>query len=617
MCGIAGAISFTGLQPDRDYTFTKKMIDTLIHRGPDASGFFADDKVALGHRRLSIIDLISSADQPMLSHDSNIVVSFNGEIYNYQQIRHELENSYHFKTRSDTEVIIAAYIKWGESFLEHLNGMFAIAVYDKRKRVVYLCRDRLGQKPLYWINKNGVVYFSSENQAFFKAGVLKSEFNESAIYNYLTFLTTTSPDSFFKGVHKVEAGYFCKISASGVEHRKYWDVANFINQENKITFDDAVVETQSLLEQAMKYRNISDVPVSIALSGGLDSSMNLCFSKKYRNDKIGTINISYAQKCQYDESVIAQRYANDCGSQYFSKRIDQSEFNSWINEYLSISRDVPTGDPNTALVYGISKLAKDSGYKVLLVGEGGDEVGGYPVYDRLQKIGRYDSKFSRGFVGLLNNPLLPSRLKNELDVFSGAGPVIRRFIFGFTENQKRNFWKKAFSTNSYNDLINVSKQINVNSPDEFLRKILNIEYKVRLAELLLPRVDLPSMAASVEARSPFMDYKLIEFSAGLPFSLKMQDGAKSILKQIAKQQLPDYIVKQPKVGFGQLLTPFLQSDIPVWFHREILSVDCPIKEYVDTNFLERLYKQHLSKRKLGYKLWIMYSLNRWMLNCYS
>ncbi|WP_323665206.1 asparagine synthase (glutamine-hydrolyzing) [Aliarcobacter butzleri] len=614
MCGITGAINFKNIK-ENDKEYIAKFNSSISHRGPDASGMWSDEKVVFGHVRLSIIDLSTASNQPMLSHDEDIVIVFNGEIYNHEEIKKELKDEFVFKTdHSDTEVIIYAYKKWGIEALQKFTGMFAIALYDKVKEKVYLVRDRFGKKPLYFTTVDDTFYFSSENQSFFESGLIQKEFNDEAIYHYLTFLTVPAPKTFFKNVFKIEAGYYYEVSAEGMSKHKYWDIADYLNTENHCSYNEAKKQTEKLLETAMKYRNVADVPISIALSGGLDSSLNLFYTKQHRSDEISTINISYEKTSKFDESVMAEKYSKEMGVKYLPNQISEQDFIGWIEEYLYISKDIPTGDPNTALMYGISKIARENGFKVLLVGEGGDEIGGYPIYDKLVKLDKYMKFIPDSLSKFITKLPFPNKIKKKVSSVLENPVYARRFIFGFSENQKTKFWKKNKGYDSYKIIKKISDEINIDSKDSFLRKVLNVEYKLRLAELLLPRVDYPSMAASIEARSPFMDHALVEYSASLPWNIKMKHGAKTIIKDIAKDKLPEYIVNAPKVGFGMLLNPFLQDTMPVWFKNDILDKNSPIKEYIKDEFLEDIYSKHCQSKNYGYQLWILYSLNKWMVN---
>ena len=612
MCGISGLIHFNSID-ESAIESVSKINKCIVHRGPDAEGLYSDNSVVLAHRRLSIIDISEASNQPMSDSTGNIVLVFNGEIYNHEKLRDELKSDYNFETdHSDTETIIYSYKKWGMACIDKFIGMFAFALYDKKKGSVYICRDRLGKKPVYYSQVGDAFYFCSESSALFASGQIEKKFNAEAIYDYLSFLTTETPSTFFKNVYKIPAGHYLEINNTGTSLVKYWDIAKYLNFDCKDSKDIIVSKTKQLLDESMVHRNVSDVPIAIALSGGLDSSLNLAYSKKISNNKIIAINISYVEKSESDESYIAKQFAEELSVEYVSVCIDKEDYANWIKEYFRAQKDTPIGDPNSPLLYGISKIAAERGCKVLLVGEGGDEIGGYSVYNRLVKLEYLSSIVPPPILKLLMKLPLPIKIKRELDIIIRGGAVTRRFLFGFTDTEKNSFWKPSCKNSSFKKLKKYADEITDDYEDSFLRKVLNIEYKVRLAELLLPRVDYPSMAASVEARSPFMDHKLIEYSAGLPFSKKMELGPKTIIRDIASKILPAYIMEQPKVGFGMLLTPFLNDELPVWFKSEVLDTAAPIKQFIKEDFLIKIYHKHLAKKSEGYRLWILFSLNKWM-----
>lgn len=614
MCGISGLINFDNIKVN-DVNEIKLINDKISHRGPDAEGIYENESIVFAHKRLSIIDLSDNSNQPMHDDTGTICLVFNGEIYNYQDLRNELEKEYTFKTdHSDTETIIYAYRKWGIDCLKRFIGMFAFALYDKNINKIFLCRDRLGKKPIFYSNTESGLYFASESSALFASNAIKKEINEEAIYDYLTYLTIEAPNTFFKGVNKVEAGHFLEITREGVESKKYWDIADFININNVDDMITAKNRTKFLLEKSMNYRNIADVPVAVALSGGLDSSLNAFYSKKSTKHGVAAINISYKEKSQFDESEIAKKYSTELCLDYHGIKIDQSDYKEWILEYFDVQKDTPIGDPNSPLLYGISKLAAERGFKVLQVGEGGDEIGGYPVYTNLLKLHKFTKFIPRSIIRILSWLPIPAKFRREIEVLKDGGAVSRRFLFGFTDSEKRKFWRKSEHTPSMSKLTKYANEIRGDLKDSFLRKVINIEYKLRLAELILPRVDYPSMATSIEARSPFMDQGLIEYSAGLSWDLKMQNGPKSLLRKVAENILPNYLMSQPKVGFGMLLNPFLKEELPKWFKCDVIDANSPIKSYVSDSFLRDIYMKQLKKGDEGYRMWILYSLNIWLLN---
>ncbi|MDA7548643.1 asparagine synthase (glutamine-hydrolyzing), partial [bacterium] len=457
MCGISGAVNFEGLNPDTKNNVLK-INNSMCHRGPDAKGLFSDKFVSLGHRRLSIIGLNEASNQPMQSINDDIVIVFNGEIYNHEEIRKELENEFKFKTEnSDTEVIINSYKKWGIKCIDRFIGMFAFCLYDRNKEKIYLVRDRLGKKPLFFTNINNTIYFSSESQAFFKANILDKKINSEAVYHYLSFLTVPAPLSFFDKVEKVEAGYYHEISKKGVKKTQYWNISDFLNDKIDHTFNEALKNTQDLLDKAMVHRNVADVPISIALSGGIDSSLNLYYTKLNRTDETCSINIAFEKDSRGNESLAAKKFSEQQDVKFIGKVLSQDEFIDWINGYLNISKDCPAGDPNTALMFGISKIARENNFKVMLVGEGGDEIGGYPVYfqlNTLNKLFKYIPSILFKALKLLPRNSLTRKIHRAVD----SPLYAARFIFGFPENEKKTFWKKN-SYDSYKIIKRLSDEV--------------------------------------------------------------------------------------------------------------------------------------------------------------
>lgn len=611
MCGISGFIASEKHIVDTDVsTKVSRMSDGLFHRGPDHGGLFQNEQICFAHRRLSIVDLSDLSNQPMTDDKNEVVIVFNGEIYNSAEIREELEKEYDFKTdHSDTETVLYAYKKWGIKCLEKFTGMWALAIFDKNLETTFLIRDRLGKKPLYYVQDDQGVYFSSEVQPFFEAEVLEKNIRYESIYHYLSLLTVPAPNTFYEEVYKVEMGSYLKISNAGIEKFSYWDISDYINKEIHISDEEAVSEFERKLKKSMVLRNVSDVPVTIALSGGLDSSLNLHFSKELSGGKMNAINIAYEKTSEFDESVSAKKLASDLDIGFTGLKISDKDFQDWLSEYIMIQKDAPCGDINTSMVYGLSKLSRKKGGIVMLVGEGGDELGGYPVYAQLNKY----HKVFRAVPNLIWKVLgqVSKRIRDEFEIYSYANDYsIRRFVFGFKEHEKNKFWNASTGkSNSYRVLQDISNEVSNDFDDAFYRKILNVEYNLRLSELILPRIDYPSMAASIEARAPFMDHDLIEFTSQLPFSQKMAKGPKSLIKMIAAKYLPQYIIHAPKVGFGQLLRPFFASTLPKWYESEILNTDSPIRKFIKHEALKEVYET----QDYSYRMWLLYSLNKWLV----
>ncbi len=619
MCGIVGALLFKNSRFSITTWYINKMRDSMIHRGPDGADTWVseDGRVGLGHRRLSIIDLSDTATQPMSNADGSLWVSFNGEIYNHAEIRRELEKlaNYQWKTdHSDTEVILHAFEQWGIDCIHKFRGMFAIALWDAKKQELWLIRDRIGVKPLYYSMHNERFVFASEIKALLADPRQSKQVNDEAIYHYLTFLTTQAPNTFFKGIHKLEAGHYLRITRQGLEKIQYWDIASYLNSPIDESFQNAFQNTGALIKNAIDYQSVADVPISVAISGGLDSSLNLYYSAKINNN-INAININYHKTSQFDESVIAKRFSDDLNVTFFKNTINEDLYAQTLNEYLDIQQDMPTADPNTVLMYLLSKTARQLDAKVLLIGEGGDEIGGYPVYQTLLSEYKTLSLLPSGLLPAMQS-FLPNKFARRLDMFYKNRIISRRHLHGFSEWEKNKFWVAEKQDSSYRVLDHYMSEIRDDLSDSFVRKISNLEYKMRLPELIFPRVDYPSMAASIEARSPFEDHRLIEYSASLDFKLRMKYGAKSLIKANAENFLPDYILKHPKVGFGMLLTPFLQHTIPQWFKRDLIIKDSPLHSYVDKHYLLAMLSKHERKKNLGYQMWILFSLHRWLQQIY-
>ncbi|MBC8755336.1 asparagine synthase (glutamine-hydrolyzing) [Kordia sp. YSTF-M3] len=611
MCGILGVIAYNKIV-EKDKEVIALMQQEIVHRGPDNQSVWNDDSVVFAHNRLSIIDLSDQANQPMIASDDSVVISYNGEVYNYEEIKKDLIGKQEFKTdHSDTEVIINAYKEWGiDGLLKRLRGMFAFALYDKKTATTFLVRDRLGKKPLYYATVANKIYFSSETKPLLKADEIDAAINEESIYHYLTFLTVNAPNTFYKHIKKLEAGNYLKITAKKeIEQKEYWSITNAINTTSLDSYEKAQEKFKEKLEVSMQLRNISDVPISIALSGGVDSSLNLYYSAQ-KNPSINAINLEYQTNHEFNESDNARKYANTLGLEYHQMQINAEEYEKQLLDLQAIQTDAPFGDASSVLLYYISKKVKAIGSKVLLVGEGGDELGGYPVYIKIQKeynILKLIPKFLRKYLKYIP-------LAKPFDFFYDNKIISRRQVHGFTEHEKKKFWKKG-TYNSYEILGKLMDEVTIETKDAFLKKVLNIEYKLRLPELILAKVDYSTMAASIEARSPYMDYKLIEYCASLPFELKMKNGAKSIIKDVAKNILPDYIVNGKKVGFGMLLHPFLTISLPKMFQKEIIeNPEAPVKEFIDEKYLKKLMSSKTFSPKKGYRLWIMYSLNIWLSN---
>lgn len=613
MCGVAGVFGRNVSSEDEDVVL--EMIKSLKHRGPDNIGIYVSKNCILGHARLSILDLSSDANQPMADSKDEIVITFNGEIYNFKVIRKKLEQKYVFKTRnSDTETIIYAYKEWGIEFLKHINGMFAIGLYDKRKNKLFLIRDRFGKKPLYYIIRNGKLYFASEIKAFLEAGLIKNDINFEALYHFLTYFAVYPPQTLFKGVQKVKASHYLEISVdqSNLNTRKYYDISNALNCLESIPLDKIVTKVETLLKESVRLRNISDVPVAVSLSGGLDSSLNLVLSKAV-NPNIHAINITLEGYNQnVDESIYAQKLANDLDVPYIQIKLKPSDFIKSVSDFFKKYYDTPIFWPDMVLMYEISKTLKDKGIKVVLVGEGGDELSAYPQYFKMMAKYNLFNKLkpiTRPFIPLLSKLTISGEYIYKGDL------LVYRNIFGFPEKLKRKIINSKLynlnnNLNSYDINHKLMNEIKINCKDKYIRQILNIEYKFRLPELLLPRIDYATMLNSVEARAPFLDYSLVENTIKTSFFERNRSEFRRVQKEIAKKHLPKYITNKPKLGFGQEFWTVIERDLLNHTHEILDNRDAIIYNYLSYYELNATFNKYYKKNKNI--IWLIYSLEKWL-----
>lgn len=616
MCAITGIVGNNLREAEK--TDLQRMTKRVSHRGPDADGFYYDENVFLGHRRLSIIDLSQKANQPMADFKGEVLTVFNGEIYNHKEIRAQLEKEFPFRTdHSDTETLLYAYKKWGMEFLGKINGMFAIALYDRRLQKVFLVRDRFGKKPLYYTFLGNQLYFASEIAAFLVLPGFSPKPNTQAISNYLTFLTTYPPETFFRGVYKVKASHYVEIQVT--EQRpetrdiQYWNIAEALSTVSDVSYEEAKGQTEALFSKSVQLRNVSDVPLAVSLSGGVDSSLNLVFSHK-TNPDVRSVNVSYRNA---DPALDESRYARELSERVrvdcLQIKVDDREYEEAVREFMGVFRDMPVMWPDMVLMYIISKHLRSRGIKVVLVGEGGDELGAYPQYFEILRNRQYAKilKFFPSFTRRLFPP--ESRIAIGLNLLHKGDLISYRHIHAFREEVKKEFWNKGEAMNSYEVLKGIMDEIDMKGAEGFIRKVLNVEYKLRLPELLLPRIDYATMANSVEARTPFLDYELVEYSMKLPFFTRNKDGAKSMIKDIASKHLPgDYPLDRPKSGFGQEFSPFFSERFHAWFTRDILEREAPVQEYIKKDFLQEMYEKNRKKGRGGYRMWVIYALNEWL-----
>ena len=628
MCGIVGVLNYSKTNAIITDDMITLMRDTMVHRGPDDAGIYIgpDKKVGLGHRRLSIIDLSPAGHQPMCNEDKAIWITYNGEIYNHLDLRAQLERKGHrYRSRTDTETIIHAYEEWGIECISKLDGMFAFALWDSKKEILYLVRDRIGVKPVFYTQIYGQFIFASEIKAILQYPSIPKELNRKAFYHYLTFLTTPCSDTLFSGISKLEPGHFIRVNREGVAKVRYWDIADYIlREENNGTELDWIEHSRILVQKAVGKRMMSDVPFGVFLSGGVDSSTNVALMSQLTGLSVNTFSIAYEGDRKHNELGYAQTVARLFRTNHREIVVDAREFEETFT-LLASTLDLPMSDPNTPLMYILSQHTKSSGVTVVQVGEGGDEVFcGYSSYLRILNDYKYIWQHYDRLPGYMKkiiskmSLLAPIKRNSLAEMFIRAGTpftVPWRGIHGYGEVKKRQLLADRDldpEDNSYDVFRSYCEQIHFPSVDNFLKKMLLLEFRLRLPELILPRVDNPTMAASVEARVPFLDPEVILYGLSLPRAVKMKDGEmKYILKKSMEPLLPKEILYRPKIGFGMMLMDFFKSG----FIRSALHELISSKMYNDLfnmNTVKKIAHDHMvGRRDSSFQVWTLVAFMMW------
>lgn len=626
MCGIAGALVFE----ESGYRITESLIesmrDTMVHRGPDGAGLWIspDGKIGLGHRRLSIIDLSETASQPMSNEDGNLQIVFNGEIYNHAEIREELEKTgrHAWKTNhSDTEVILHAFEEWGIDCLHRFRGMFAIALWDEKQGDLWLIRDRIGVKPLYYSVHNGRVTFASEIKALLQDPDQKRAVNEEALFHYLSFLTTPAPQTLFEGISKLPCGTWLRINRAGeiVEHR-YWDVLDHTKPTAGLSDEDAAKQILAELRTAVRLRKVSDVPVGVFLSGGIDSSTNAALFSEGEGGQVKTFSIGYEgeYRSYQNELQYAKRVADEVGAEYHEKLLKIDDLIDFLPRMVHL-QDEPIADPVCVPVYYVSKLARENGVIVCQVGEGADELfWGYPGWKTSLRLQRYNDLPIPNFfktIGLAGMRLFKRELSFPYE-WLRRGSVNQPIFWGgaeaFTETHKKRLLsprlrKKFAKLTSWEAIRPIRERFEAKAKaPSHLNWMTYLDLNLRLPELLLMRVDKMSMGVSLEGRVPFLDHKLVELAMSLPEEMKTRQGVlKYILKKAVRGLIPDEIIDRKKQGFGVPVYEWFFDRLGNEIRRE-LDEFCSKTDFFDREEVFRLIEEGKTAQ-----VWYLFNFALW------
>jgi asparagine synthase (glutamine-hydrolysing) len=606
MCAICGILNFDHSDPV-DRTIVEKMTGTLTHRGPDDEGFFVEGQAGLGFRRLSIIDL-SGGHQPIFNEDGSAAIVFNGEIYNYRGLAADLSSAGHtFTTRSDTETILHAYEQYGDACVDHLRGMFAFAIWDRRRQRLFIARDRLGIKPLYYYRNARFLAFASEIKALLEVPGVPREIDPDAFDQFLTQRYVPGPRTMFKEIFRLQPGHTLVADLhtgnAGVHIRKYWDIdydARSSDSPRQIaaSFDE-------LLDESVRLRLISEVPLGLFLSGGLDSSAILSRLHKLTGEHgVKTFSVGYdasgPQEQRVCELEYAQLAARAFGTDHHEVRVSAKNFAEFIPG-LVWHLDEPLADPSCIPLYFVSKLAREH-ITVVLSGEGADEIlAGYGIYpkmltlDRINRnvpaMGRLAGRFAqftsaeplRRYLRLAGQPLEDG----YRGVCRGFGVEARRRLIG-EDRMKRSDRQLSEIFRAHFDAAGKASPLN---------RMLYVDTKVWLPDDLLLKADKMTMANGLELRVPFLDHKLVEFAAALPDASKIsRHGGKSLLRKAMRGVLPKAILQRPKNGFGVPLASWLRGPLRQFTRDHLLTSDSASGSWLDRGEVKRIVEEHEQAR---------------------
>lgn len=616
MCGIAGYYG----KGNEDVLI--QMTSKLKYRGPDDSGFFANKQIGLGHTRLSIIDLSPAGHQPMSNEKKNIWIVFNGEIYNFQKLREDLiQKGYKFKSSTDTEVIIYLYQEYGENVFSKLDGMFAIAIYDNRKEKMILARDRMGKKPLYWSLQNNTLIFGSELKALMAHPEFKKELSLDALNKYLFYEYIPTPQTIFKNTHKLEPGTSLTFDGKSIDKRTFWDI-KFASQNIKEA--EAIACLDKEINDAVKKRLVSDAPLGIFLSGGIDSSTICYYAQKNSQKKIKTFSIGFSEK-SFDESKYAREVAQFLGTEHHEEILDIKKCVDIIPEIFS-TLDEPMADASIIPTYLLSKFAHQE-IKVALGGDGGDELFmGYDTFiaERFAPLYEMTPKLTKKIISQMVNHLPTSFSNISLDFKA------KKFLTGFSDKKeyRHHLWLGSFNRESRKELFseNVWQKLEDNNEfdiiDKYLGKSSTRDYKQQLILLylrtylmddILVKTDRASMFNSLEVRTPLLDHRLVNFVNSLPSDYKIKGSdTKYILKQLMKDKLPKNILSRKKKGFGMPVADWLSQDLkPLVL--DLLSEERIRKQGLfNHEYIKKLLNDHFTHKKDNRKqLWTLLVFQMW------
>lgn len=626
MCGLVGALVFDQSAFRVSESYLARMRDSLAHRGPDGAGLWIDrdGRMGLGHRRLSIIDLADAASQPMPNEDETLWIAFNGEIYNHAAIRRELNElgGHRWRTdHSDTEVILHAFETWGIEGLSKFRGMFAIALWDTRRRELWLIRDRIGIKPLYYSLHHGRLTFASEIKALLEDPEQPRALHEESLFHYLSFLTTPAPQTLFDGIKKLPGGTWLRVRADGtMEERRYWEVWDHTTPLIGHSDADLAALVLEKLRESVALRKVSDVPVGVFLSGGIDSSTNAALFSQGESRPVRTFTIGYdAEYPSYRNELSHARFmAGQVGAEHHERLLSLDDLIEFLPRMVAL-QDEPIADPVCVPLYYVSELARRHGVIVCQAGEGADELfWGYPGWKTFRRLELWNqwpvpSLFKRmGLQGLQWVGQGETFHYERLRRGSLTQPVFWGGAEAFPEALKRRLLSPRLQNRyrgrtSWDAIRPIHERFTSRAWEQGpLQWMSYLDLNFRLPELLLMRVDKMSMGAGLEARVPFLDHEFVQLALSIPEAAKTRGGVvKTLLKQAVRGVIPDAIIDRPKQGFGVPVHEWMQGRLGTLMQAR-LSEFCDQTDILDRTAVLKLVQEQRDPRG-----WYLFNLALW------
>jgi asparagine synthase (glutamine-hydrolysing) len=624
MCGIAGIVASDLLHAD-ERARVRLMRDVIAHRGPDDAGLFADEQAALGHRRLSIVDL-AAGHQPLSNEDESIWITYNGEIYNHAAVRTQLESAGHrYRTRSDTETIVHAYEQWGDGCVERLRGMFAFAIWDAPRRRLLLARDRLGVKPLYWAIAGGRLLFASEIKSILQSGLIAAEADESKLPEQLSTRGLAGAGTLFKGIQRLLPGHTLVFQDGTARIRRYWDVPvgrSHATVDN-LSETDAVGRFRELLEESVRIRLMADVPLGMFLSGGLDSSAIAALMARMIDRPLQTFSVAFKDRA-FSELDYARQVSRAIGADAHEVVIDEQDFFGALPR-LIWHEDEPIAHTSSVPLYFVSELAA-SHVKVVLTGEGSDELlAGYGRYPRALvnwtagELYRTVPAALRQWVARRIVPHLPSTAHHYATRSFVTRPVTPEALFfdnfaAIGLERQQSLLREPFAAAATADRAYGPSREYFDAPNAstVLDRMLYADLKTYLVELLMKQ-DQMSMAASIESRVPFLDHKLVEFAAALPDRFKLRGfRTKWILREAVRGILPRDILSRPKMGFPVPFGVWMRGPANALARDVLLDPRSRQRGIIEPTAVERLIDAHADgKSNATDAIWTLFNLELW------